>query len=316
MNISENVINFLDNKDYTDLEKIRYIYLYICKIFSYDIRFTVGNEQLKEDIYNYKVDIENVRETELVCYSICRILQDTLALYGFKSELKKDYNDIKFSHVYLELKYNDYLLKLDPTISHDLTRVKMNSNTLNFTSLNNKEIFDMEVKNADKRIKSDLKDVDLYEYYNNETVSLLNDTIEKSAIDRHLTEDEIFYEKLLYMFSLINTRKDFKSFDDVDYYLSYLIRKFKLNGNNVYNVNPGIFFKRDDKTLKNIVDIILIEYKYFPPEFHLLEKVNDSFKVRQLINGEINDILNEYQSYSCQFYFEKVANKLNYKNTL
>ena len=244
MNISEDIINFLDKKDYSDFEKIRYIYLYICRLFSYDIRFNVASEELKSGIYNKKVNIESVEEFELVCYTICRVLEDALSLFGFKAELKKEYNSLKYSHVYLELKYKDYVLKLDPTKRHDLTRVKMNSNTLDFISLNNEDLFDIELNKADSKIKQDLKEVDLYEFYNNETIELLKNTIEKSAIDRHLTEDELFYEKLTYIFSLINTRKDFTAFDDVDFYLAYLIKKFEVNTNNHFYVKPGVFFKK------------------------------------------------------------------------
>ena len=310
LNISEDITKKLDKKDYNDFEKIRYIYLYICRLFSYDIRFTVGNDELKERLYTYEPKIESIDEYELVCYSICRVLEDALKLFGFKPVLKKENNNLKYSHVYLELNYKDYVIKLDPTKRHDITRVKMNSNTIDFVSLTNEGLFDIELKDADDKIKKDTSGVDLYEFYNNETIELLVETIEKSAIKRQLTSDELFYEKLTYMFSLINTRKDFKAFDDVDYYLSYLIKKFGLNSNNNYYVKPGIFFKRDDRTLKNVVDVILIEYKNFPPEFYILEKVIDNYKVRKLNNNEINETLNEYQSYSCQFYFENAYSRI------
>ena len=43
-----------------DFAKIRYIYLYACKNFSYDIRFLFAEPSLKKEIYDKNID-EDVR---------------------------------------------------------------------------------------------------------------------------------------------------------------------------------------------------------------------------------------------------------------
>ena len=102
MNIAELVTKHLDNSGYDDLTKVRWIYLFLCSVFSYDIRFVLEKNdtndlgynidwnKLRDEIYNKKIDITNVQEYEIVCMSMAKVLVDTLALYGFKAEIAKD----------------------------------------------------------------------------------------------------------------------------------------------------------------------------------------------------------------------------------
>ena len=40
MNVKNDIIVFLEKSGFDDFTKIRYIYLYVCDLFSYDIRFS------------------------------------------------------------------------------------------------------------------------------------------------------------------------------------------------------------------------------------------------------------------------------------
>ena len=96
----------------------------------------------------------------------------------------------------------------------------------------------------------------------------------------------------------------------MDYYYSYLIRKFNLNkGKNQY-VKPGIFFKNDDKTMKDIINITLVEYKKFPPRFYVMKKVDENYKIRELEKDETIELLKEYNCPIVQYYFEERAAKM------
>ena len=74
MNLRENIINHIDNHDYDDFTKIRWIYLYVCSIFSYDTRFIFGKKELRKEIYNKKLDLNTIEEFEIVCYTIAKII--------------------------------------------------------------------------------------------------------------------------------------------------------------------------------------------------------------------------------------------------
>lgn len=290
-------------------------------MFSYDIRFIYAKDNLKEEIYDKKIDIKNIEDYEVVCYTIGRLLVDILSTYGYECELVREY-DVRFSHVYVIVKCKDYTLKLDPTKRHDLTRVKINSNTLDFTLLNENSKYVNELNETDNIINNSYKNIDKNVFYDNETIIKLVQVIENSAKVRNITDYELFYEKIEYLFCLINTRSDLKRLDDIDYYFSYLIKKFKLNEKTeiingepvttkVVRIKPAIFFNTSDKSMKDIINISIIEYENGSPlMFYLLKKDGENFKAREIFKEEAIELLKQYNNPMCQFIFETAALKL------
>ena len=320
MEIESQIANVFENNNYNDLFKVRWLYLFVCKLFSYDMRFIYADNNLKEEIYNKKIDVNNIEDFEIVCYTIARILVDILSSYGYKCEIVREH-DVEFSHVYVIVRCKEYTLKLDPTKRHDLTRVKINSNTLDFVLLNENSKFIDELKETDKFITNNYKDVDKSIYYDNETIEKLVKVVEESAKNRNLLDSELFYEKIEYLYSLINTRNDLKRCDDMDYYYSYLIKKFKLNEKTeivdgevitkkIPRVKPAIFFKNDEKDMRDFISLTIIEYEDIPPIFYLLKKEGENFKAREIYREEAIELLKQYRNPVCQFIFESAALRL------
>lgn len=296
MNIKEDILTELSKNKYEDdFIKIRYIYLYVCKMFSYDVRFMYADKDLKEEIYKKEIDIENVEDYEIVCYTFAKILVDTLNLFNIDAQIIRE-NSNTFSHVYVIVKYRNGVLKLDPTKRHDNTRVKLNSSTLDFVKLddNDTEFYD-ELLYADRIITNNYESIDTDVYYNNQSIVKLVNIIEDNAKLRKISKSELFFEKLEYIISLVNTRHDLIRYDDIDYYYSYLIRKFNLNDKKFY-VKPGIFFKSNDKSMKDIINITLVKYKDFPPLFYLLRKEGKNFKMREIFKDEALELLSQYEN--------------------
>lgn len=324
MNIESQIANIFENNNYNDLFKVRWLYLYVCKLFSYDMRFIYAENNLKEEIYDKKIDIKNIEDFEIVCYTIARVLLDILNSYGYKCEIVKEH-DTKYSHVYVVVKCKDYTLKLDPTKRHDLTRVKINSNTLDFKLLNDNPNFNDELKETDEIITNNYKDIDKNIFYDNQTIEKLVQIVEDGAKKRNLSECELFYEKIEYLYSLINTRSDLKRCDDMDYYYSYLIKKFKLNEKTesingkvvttkINRVKPAIFFKNDDQNMRDFISLTIIEYEGLSPIFYLLKKDGETFKAREIYKKEAIELLKQYRNPVCQFIFESAALKLSTEN--
>ena len=46
MNIESQIANIFENNNYNDLFKVRWLYLYVCKLFSYDMRFIYAENNL------------------------------------------------------------------------------------------------------------------------------------------------------------------------------------------------------------------------------------------------------------------------------
>lgn len=308
MNLKGELIDYLDKSGFDDFTKIRYIYLYVCNLFSYDVRFIYGRQDLKNEIYNKKIDISNVDEFEIVCYTCAHVLVDILALFKINSEIVRE-SDGKFQHSYVVVKHQGKVLKLDPMKKHDTTRVKMNSPTLDFATLIDDPIFSDQLIEADKQILEQSNNkIDLSVLYNNKTIMELLKVIENNAIIRNITKEQLFFEKIQAIIALVNTRTDFYRYDDIDYYFSYLLKKFKMNDENIY-VRPAVFFKRDDYKMKEIINIILVEYKNLPPVFYILEKVGKNFKIRDIEAKEVLEKLDEYSNWNVDYYFQTKASK-------
>ena len=324
MNIESEIANVFENNSYNDLFKVRWLYLYVCRLFSYDTRFIYAENNLKEEIYDKKIDIKNIEDFEIVCYTIGRVLVDILNSYGYKCELVRE-SKAHFSHIYVIVKCKDYTLKLDPTKRHDLTRVKINSNTLDFELLNESTKFEDELKEMDKIITNNYNDIDKNIYYDNEKIEELVQLVDNDAKERNLLDSEFFYEKIEYLYSLINTRTDLKRCDDMDFYYSYLIKKFKLNEKTemingkavttrINRIKPAIFFKNDDKSMKDFISLTIVEYEGIPPVFYLIKKEGECFKAREIYREEAIELLKQYRNPVCQFIFESAALRLETNN--
>ena len=324
MDLENQIANIFENPSHSDLFKIRWLYLYVCRLFSYDTRFIYGKQELKDEIYDLKLDLKNVEEFEIVCYTMSRLITDVLNMYGYECNIIKEHNG-KFSHAYVEVKCNEYYLKLDPTKRHDLTRVKINSNTLDFTLLNDNSYFTEELKETDTEITHNYSDIDKDIYYDNEAIAKLVNVVEESAKTRNISDAELFYEKIEYLFSLINSRKDLTRYDDMDYYFSYLMNKFKLNkktqvidGNTVTTeinrVKPAVFFNNDDPSMKDMINIAIIEYENMPPIFFVIKKEEENYVAKEVFRDEAIELLRQYSNPACQFIFENAALRLQEKH--
>lgn len=320
MDLQEEIFKTLEGKEYDDFTKIRWIYLYICEIFSYDTRYIFANKKMKEDIYNKKMNITNIEDFEIVCYTISRILVDALAAFGYKAEIKRDTNK-ELSHVYVVVEHNGYILKLDPTKRHDVTRVKMNSTTIDFESLSNDDFFSDQLLESDKKIASDFDGL----YFSKKSVmNVVEKTLKEInmyAIEHNLSKGEIFFKKLEALFGMINSRTDLKRYDDIDFYYSYLLKIFKINKKEVlengnvtyidhYYVKPVVLFNINDDSMKDIINISHIQYDNLQPIFYLLRKESEAFKIREIFRDEALDLLNKYENPLCQHLIVETAKKL------
>lgn len=74
MNLKGEILSFLESKkDYSLLTKVRYVYLKMCKVFSYDYRYLFCEKEEKSYYYEREFDARKITEFELVCSSWCKL---------------------------------------------------------------------------------------------------------------------------------------------------------------------------------------------------------------------------------------------------
>ena len=207
MNLKEDIMKALDGKGYDDFAKIRWVYLYICELFSYDTRFYYASQDMREDIYNKDIDITKVEEYEIVCYTISRILSDVLIELGYDAIVIKERKN-GFSHAYVKVQNQDYILKLDPTKRHDITRMKMNSTTIDFESLKKDDFFSDRLLETDKGIAKDFNGL----YFSDKSVLKITEKflqdLEDEIRNNRLTNEEVFFKKIEMLYKMVNSRMD------------------------------------------------------------------------------------------------------------
>lgn len=76
MNLLDKLYSELNNKHLNDFEKVRYLYLRTCELFSFDSRYSFTNlfsdQKLYLEIVNRKIDLTNVEDFLVVCHSYSR----------------------------------------------------------------------------------------------------------------------------------------------------------------------------------------------------------------------------------------------------
>ena len=132
MDIISKIGSDIGGKDLTDFEKVRYIYLETCKLFSFDSRckFTEGEEF--DSIINKKINLFDVDDYLVVCHTYCRNVLLRLLEEFTSAEVSNNYSP---NHSYLSYTdENGVVWRLDAAYS-DLTRVKLGLETKGFTSV-------------------------------------------------------------------------------------------------------------------------------------------------------------------------------------
>ena len=322
MNLKEDILKALEGKGYDDFAKIRWIYLYVCETFSYDTRFYYGNQEMKTNIYNIDIDITNVQQFEIICYTISRVLAGILNEMGYDAIVIRENNNL-FSHAYVEVRHHDYVLKLDPTKRHDITRMKMNSTTIDFESLKKDDAFPDKLLETDKEIAQDFNGL----YFSDKSVLKVIEKflkeLELEVKEKKLSKEEVFFRKVEMFFSMVNSRTDLKRYDDIDFYFSYVLRIFKINTREYYAngkmnleeyryLKPVVLFKKNDPKMQDIINISCIQYEKLPPIFYLLKKEGNSYVAREIFRDEAIELLKDYY---CpfgpgQFLLEQAAQRL------
>ena len=198
-------------------------------------------------------------------------------------------------------------VKLDPTIKHDTSRVKLSIATYNFETLDDDPTFSDDLEEADTLMKK-------FNMFKSEADSLKMSTILSVLNGRNndINTREGFFKTFEGIVAAVNMNKELTRYDDVDYFLSYVIRKMKLNKNGIV-VKPAVFFNNDDPTMKDIINIILIEFDPEIPIFYIMEKQGNNYHIRPIDNEEVLDKLSHYSNYVTDAYYENAAKKSKYK---
>ena len=271
-------------KNYTELEKVRFVYLKLGSIMGFDINFSFGNSKTRSNIYNScspKVESLNeyYREKTAICRSLSYMLRYILRELNIDCIMEYVSKDRRIKHTYNVVYLNDGReLTLD--LQEDLEYIQFRCETKHFTGITRDEL-----KKIDKKIGY----ISDKEYYLNEYLtfmkmylsyfSSLSDKVEFILnnldyynLDKNYVEFRWFYIKKLLCFLNNESRR----LHFVDCYkningkiINYLIVAVDLTKEGTYflisneereikkytrlefiNIMPELNFRGEDKSLK------------------------------------------------------------------
>ena len=219
MNYLDNYINklLIETKEFTELEKVRYVYLDLGKIMSFDPLFYYGNEKNKKRIYKECEYSEeklclNLKNGIGICKSISYLLEYVLTKLNIKSKAIVDYSDIVYYHHVTNMIYLTDGTKFEVDLQHDLENIQAHQKTRyfgkGFFSEEKLEQLDLKVN----YISEDNRYTEEYYY----------------LLEKSLTKVDNLEQKLEFVLSNINAYTNMKivSYFERKYYYIRFLSKF------------------------------------------------------------------------------------------
>ncbi len=297
MNIPAQIELIFNANQWDDYTKIRFIYLFVCDNLSYDARFNLSPPpSLKKEIYEKTVDIKNVEDFEVICYTMSKILRDVLDYFGYEARVERE--NSQYGHAYVVVKYGKYDIILDSTKRHDTARVKSNLPTYDFRTESSDPLFLENLSKADESIK---KSTDVFRYIKDRDTMGLIEFLASSPMGAD--PNTLLLNKINAIATMMASRKDLTRYDDADYLLSYLIKKSGLDN----EVRAGVFVNVEDETWRDIITIILVEPLGLPSLFYIMEKVDGHYQIRESNSEEVLNKLEIYSNWEVNEYFKNKA---------
>ncbi len=121
-------------------DKLMKVYLKLGSLFSYDIKFFLGEYTLHKKIKN--ISKLNLRNNKTVCFEMYGILAYYLKKLNINYKVYPEDYKYGSDHPYIVFRYNEYLIKIDlvkSTLTSDLINIKLNDNLNGITCINKNE---------------------------------------------------------------------------------------------------------------------------------------------------------------------------------
>ena len=278
---------------YSDIEKLRYVYLDLGKRFAFDLNFSFGNSRRKKEIYDhsgFQEELEkSMEDNTIICKSISYIYEYIVKQLGIKAEsiiAPEDYR--KYPHMYnIIATKEDKKYKFD--LQEDMRYIKANMRTKHFGEAIDEEqdlVTRKELENIDRKLQYINKD----QYYTDEYLELIKLNMQ--------------------MFENLEEKAEFV-FNNLDAYVNknmkYADRRWRMEDIIGTDYQEGLIFSKEDKKKINIVDCykkINGEKKYklgitvakkngidvymFSEEMNSFEKLTLEQFAEQVENGLVN----------------------------
>lgn len=204
----------IETNELSELEKVRYVYLNLGRIMSFDLLFYYGNEKNKRRIYKECEYSEeklclNLKNGIGICKSISYLLEYILTKLNIKTKTIVDYEDIIYYRHVTNMIYLTDGTKFEVDLQHDLGNIQIHSKTKYF----GRGIFTQE----------QLEQLDLKLNYINENNRYTEEYY--YLLEKSLIKVDNLEQKLEFILSNLHVYTDLKTMNYVErknYYIGFL----------------------------------------------------------------------------------------------
>ena len=143
----------------SELEKARYLYIELGKLFRFNLNYITAYDLKQEDIYfNYISDYDNIPTNNCICVQMSDIYVETLRRVGIKARTERDITaakDYEMPHRYTVIELSDDR-EIVADMIYDLPYIQLGLKTWNFAK-NSEEgrktvLSDEEIKTLDDKV--------------------------------------------------------------------------------------------------------------------------------------------------------------------
>ena len=289
MNVVSIIGDELGRKNWDLEDQIRYVYNRSCELFTYDERYRYVDSKLKEEIAHREIDLENVTDNRVICYTWSRSVFAPLMkkLFGIKTSTVGD----EF-HEGIIFNLGDTTFLADANLHGDITRVKMKVSTNGYYPLGRSYDY------GDILRERDIKLGHIEDYY----------VDEKLFVFLHFIRKE--YEELMRVSGTELTERDFIKFR-MDKILE-LMGKFKKLVSH-YDLKCGmeyLMLKLFDPKERQLIKATTYlnsdnDYEFMTSynvegtdEFYIIGNVDGKYDVRKKLNGELDKQFEAIEAFS------------------
>ena len=288
MNVIHLLSEELKDKDWDLLTKARYLYIRSCCLFTYDPRYTFLEKEEGTEILNRKINLENVTDNRVTCRSwASEVFIPLLELIGIKGEIQS----LGTFHEYVIFPISSKIYKADATLSSDLSRVKMNNTTREFSPIDKNEDFSSQLFSIDKKIGY------ISSEYSSEKINRFHQEFAKKYENKlEITEpnpelnDEILLYKLFKIKELLESWPALKDYYDYNFCNTYL--RTKILTREERRKTPCIELYNPKKINWDFKQIILIRLNE-KRRFLCLENNGNSYQYHEISKDEAKRLAKE-----------------------
>lgn len=284
----EEIIGMIKDKNYTNLEKARLIYIELGKRLSFDPTYQNTDISTMENMYQEKVDYKTFNKKQIICRTWSQLYSQLLDSVGIKNEI------IDSGHTWVEFYINDRRWVADATDGTytDLSKIKHGDLTEKFgpATFNGKKHYNF-IMYSEEFIEK-LKEIDYKLGYSNEHVQAIklrdflikikngNIDIQEETGISYNTEEEKIILKLEYLFSKLGILND--GYYEVKDYVYFL--EWHILNTDEYQKVKAVELKRTNKDKS--VDIIQCIYTKYE-ESYVYYLLAPNLPIRRVSESEI-----------------------------